>query len=1629
MKLTMKLVALGLALLPLTLARGATYNYNLIAVLSGSTMWVLDDDHVNISGVSYGPLLDVFDGGTLNINDSGQVTVSGSIAVVTFPLFSVSGVVNLGGDGRLVVSGTSDWAAQGNIWNAADITANGSLTVSGNGYWENNGTLRLDGGLTVTDSGSAVINGVINPGSGFNNSRVNIGRDGRLTVNTAAYIMQLSVSGNGVFESDSLSFYNGTGPAEISVTGSGRLTTGYLSMDRYSGNGAVSVTVSDSGYLEVGGLRIGAYAPVAHALTITGSATVSGNYSQASAAVLTLGLGGAPALDIRGIAYLGSLASNLTGPDDNRDVGGANLRVNLGGSGLGGLRASELGSVSLLHADGGIYGRFTDISVLGAAPDYLNIGGVTRTATDYLLDIGLKYFSQNDAAFTFTTSGETFDVDVPLTDNGATWSINKLGAGALILSASNSYTGGIYVAGGTLVVTGQVGGESGYIDTYGPERAVAIVSGNGRWETKIFAVGDVGAGALTITDAARVVAGEAYLGFANVGAATVSGGGWWQSGSLGVGGSGTGSLIITDSGSVSAGELRLGVNTGGDGTVSVSGNGFLNVTEKLVVGFEGAGDLSITGNASVISAYAWIGDYGTGSVSVSDQGFWQTDWLTVGNYGNGNLTITDSGSVSVNYLALGGGIGVGTVSVNGNGSLGVTDFLHVGSFDDTSALTISGSGSVMVGGEYSQGANSTLNIALDPDRVTAYLTAREINLDGTLTVSGFSGVAPAKASALTDRRFLILQTTNGISGDFDSVSDGAASDRDYLRVTGAIDANNYYVGLNLAWFDPLNSSGVFTTSGETFDVDVPLTGDLDLSKRGEGTVILSANNSYSGMTFVQGGTLVITASTGGDTGFVDATDDLPAAVIVSGSGVWETAYGIYIADSGSGSLTVTDSARVISPGVMVGDYGAGALTVSGSGRVSVGELWLGASTGGVGTVSVGDHGFLNVTENLVVGFDGTGGLNITGSARVISADAWIGDYGTGTVSVSGNGFWQTDWLTVGNNGSGNLAITDSGSVAVGYLALGGDTGVGTASVGGNGSLSVTTDLWVGGFGSDATGALTISGSVTVGGDYIQGESSTLNIALDPDRATAYLTARSANLAGALTVSVFGGTAPVKASAVNDRLFLLVQTEEDIYSDFDYNEATGGSVSDRDYLKAYGWTESEDYQHYYAHLQLTWFDPYDRDGVFTTSGETFDVDVPLTTVEGGFHSGWDGNSLTKAGAGTLTLSATNTYTGATTVSGGVLRLATANAIAASKSVSVASGATLSLGGYDQNLGALHNNGLVDFVNLGRKLTVHGDLTGSGAFRMDTDIAAGRADTLDVQGTVSGAHELRITNTGAAPTGEEAPLLLVTTQGGDGSFDGAVTAGFYDYAVENGATLGEDTNNWYLNLSGTNTDNGADNGGGQPPTVSVTGAVHGSALAVKQSMWFAQQNSLVKRMGDIRLREEAAAPERKLDDKTVATVSESLLGNIWVRGYGQQLDMSARVVGRSYQQYIYGTDLGTDLRWTLDNNNTLYTGLYAGYGRTDLDYRAADTDGTVNSYYGGLYATWLNHSGFYIDVTVKAASVDHELKDGTASANFDDLNLGGSIELGKKFTFADGWFIEPQAQANYLHNFATAYRAGA
>ncbi|MDR1303747.1 MAG: hypothetical protein LBK76_00850, partial [Verrucomicrobiales bacterium] len=95
-------------------------------------------------------------------------------------------------------------------------------------------------------------------------------------------------------------------------------------------------------------------------------------------------------------------------------------------------------------------------------------------------------------------------------------------------------------------------------------------------------------------------------------------------------------------------------------------------------------------------------------------------------------------------------------------------------------------------------------------------------------------------------------------------------------------------------------------------------------------------------------------------------------------------------------------------------------------------------------------------------------------------------------------------------------------------------------------------------------------------------------------------------------------------------------------------------------------------------------------------------------------------------------------------------------------------------------------------------------------------------------------------------------------------------------------------------------------------SSAGAVLNSAIAVQQSMWFAQQNSLLKRMGDLRY---GARASRPLADKDVRVPYHSLIENIWLRSYGQQLNVGSQVSGKAYEQLIYGVDLGTDHKLTI------------------------------------------------------------------------------------------------------------------
>ncbi len=69
------------------------------------------------------------------------------------------------------------------------------------------------------------------------------------------------------------------------------------------------------------------------------------------------------------------------------------------------------------------------------------------------------------------------------------------------------------------------------------------------------------------------------------------------------------------------------------------------------------------------------------------------------------------------------------------------------------------------------------------------------------------------------------------------------------------------------------------------------------------------------------------------------------------------------------------------------------------------------------------------------------------------------------------------------------------------------------------------------------------------------------------------------------------------------------------------------------------------------------------------------------------------TVTKNGTGVLTLSAANVYTGVTTINAGTLRLGVADAVGPSSAMTVASGATFDMAGYNDTIGSLAGAGNV------------------------------------------------------------------------------------------------------------------------------------------------------------------------------------------------------------------------------------------------------------------------------------------------------------------------------------------------
>lgn len=337
--------------------------------------------------------------------------------------------------------------------------------------------------------------------------------------------------------------------------------------------------------------------------------------------------------------------------------------------------------------------------------------------------------------------------------------------------------------------------------------------------------------------------------------------------------------------------------------------------------------------------------------------------------------------------------------------------------------------------------------------------------------------------------------------------------------------------------------------------------------------------------------------------------------------------------------------------------------------------------------------------------------------------------GAGTLILSGD-----------NDYSGGTTINEGTLVAASTTALG------TGLVDNNATLVLDVDGEVSAVGgitthSGATTQLALGTSLDLGDSaLIQQDGSTLNVELNSDSVQPLITGGSATLGGDLVVS--DASLQARASDAEFQSFKLMDMDSDISGDF--TSLTMNLTDQPDYLTVTGTINPADASEYLLTEGLSWnataTSATPAHGTFTLSaGDSFEVTSVLGDKTG--NGDWDGKSLTKLGAGKLTLSGANTYSGDTNVQEGTLWLTGAGTIGevgSQQAVNVASDATFGGSNGTTVNGKVTNEGTLvfgDSEETGAIFTLNGDLINMGTITSGSSSST-PGNTLYVDGDYTG-----------------------------------------------------------------------------------------------------------------------------------------------------------------------------------------------------------------------------------------------------------------------------------------------------
>lgn len=662
------------------------------------------------------------------------------------------------------------------------------------------------------------------------------------------------------------------------------------------------------------------------------------------------------------------------------------------------------------------------------------------TATNVVIGSSGATFNTNGNAVTFANAFAS----------GSTGSVTKSGAGALTLAATNNYSGGTTVNGGTLLVNGTGATGSGTVTVNTGATIGGTGSAAGTVDVKSGAilapgasVGTLSAGGLNLQSGSNAIyefgTGNDQVQVTTSGGLTINGGAitLYQEGTTTPFAAAGTYDLIGYSGSISgAGVSSLSVANPQPGyNYAFSANGsnvILTITTSGVIS-----EWTNTGGDSWATAGNWSGGVPNGTGATAN--FFTA--ITAPS------TVTLDGSKTVGAVAFNNGTNSYTITQGSGGSLTINNGANPGAISNNDGVH-------EISAPITLTSNTTLStIAADDSTILSGV----ISGAGTVTKSG-----PGSLSLLGNN---LMSGAVTLSSGTTTIGNGGLG-------TGSLSIS----GTSLVWAsgntqDISNRTITFGSNPVTFDTngnDVELltsaigdSGTASFTKAGLGKLTLGQNSTFTGNVTISGGILQL--GNGGATGSViggitnnaeldiNLADGASFANVVSGTGA--------LVHSGSGSL-VLSSQNTHTGLTSITQLGAtlvltDPLNIQGSTLDYVSSGSPVPTAGGsisFGTLTAATFGGLSGNKNLV--------LENTTPAAV-------------ALTLGGNG--QTTSYSGVLSGSGSLTKTGAGTLTLG----GANTYTGATGVNGG-----TLDLGTGGSLTNAALTVTGTGTMAVSGGFL-----------------------------------------------------------------------------------------------------------------------------------------------------------------------------------------------------------------------------------------------------------------------------------------------------------------------------------------------------------------------------------------------------------------------------------------------------------------------------------------------------------------------------------------------------------------